>query len=381
MTTQKPGVDSLDPGILERCTRCGTCEDVCSIFVTTGKDAPHEKIAVTREILAAAEKPAAWETVFHCTKCEACDAVCPEQIPVSKVVDLGRRTAVEKFGVQYSKQAAVTANIEHAGNPFGETGNRTAWLSEPVPAASATLLHLGCMFSYRLQGVARSIVAVLKQLGVEFTLSPEERCCGYFVYNAGLHDAAARVVEQTRAGFLPYERVITACAGCYTFIQDQYGLAERGVQVEHLVEVVDRELAARDWHWEPPPGTVAEPRVVIYADACHLTRPHGIVEPPRRILARMGYELREFPRHHAENLCCGADGGMRIIDKPLALEIGRERVRTASARAGTLFTSCPFCYFNFAEAARETGSPLVIRNLFEDLADKLGWSRNAPAGS
>ncbi|MHA1732431.1 MAG: (Fe-S)-binding protein [Promethearchaeota archaeon] len=383
-----------DTALLTKCTHCGVCEQVCSIYISTGENAPHEKLEVAREILEAGgsggEKPKSWETVFLCTKCEACNEACPEEIPVSELVDLARRTVVDNWGVQYTRQEVITRNVLETGNPFGERTDRLAWcpdeLRREVTSGNAgTLLHLGCMFSYRFQGVARNILSVLRKLEIPFTVSPEEQCCGYFTFNAGMHEVAAGIAEGNMEVFRRHRRVVTACAGCFTFMKENYPLEEEGIELEHLVEVVARALESRP-RPKPkakgrfPAGPGAEHPRATYADACHLTRPHGITGPPRAILEWMGIDITEFPRHGTRNLCCGADGGMRIINPDLARQIGRERVEEAREGADELITTCPFCHYNFYEAAKTSEVQLDVRNIFQlldEVLDSPGDSRAA----
>ena len=106
----KKSVDILTDQI-KRCTFCKECEKDCSIFLVTGKFAPYEKLQSVFDILKSNTKPLNWEAVFLCTKCEACDVSCPEGIPVTEIIDLGRSICVEKWGIQYPRQKSVAESI------------------------------------------------------------------------------------------------------------------------------------------------------------------------------------------------------------------------------------------------------------------------------
>ncbi|TFF87714.1 MAG: (Fe-S)-binding protein [Promethearchaeota archaeon] len=353
--------------VINKCKDCRECENYCSIFLSTGKYGPHEKLKIAKEILEESEKPKKWETVFYCTKCEACDLNCPENIPITKIIDEARRVCVNKWGIQFPRQEILTKNIFKTGNPFGKTLSRLHWLDEPIKEKSKTLLHIGCMYSYILPNTAKSIVKILNKLDVDFTISPNENCCGYFVYNTGNHTAAYKLIKNNIKEFEQYDRIITACAGCTIFFKQQYGLNDK---VVHLIEVVDEKLKEKN---------IELPEIkkinAIFHDSCHISRPFDIIKQPRDVLEYLGFKegknLKEFDLTKELGTCCGADGGMRIINKELAIKIGKERVEEASKKAEILFTLCPFCINNFYKAMEDYDIDIKIKSIFEELAHIL----------
>lgn len=343
---------------LEKCKLCRSCEDICSIFLTLKKYAPHEKLATVKDIIENLEKPNSWESVFFCTKCEACDVECPEEIPITRIIDLGRSLCVDKWGLQYPRQEELIANIFKFGNPFGKEESRTKWLNDPVSHNSSTLLYLGCMISYPMQAMGRSIVKILNKLKIDFTISPNERCCGYFIYNTGNHQAAQKLIDQNSEEFDQYEHIIAACAGCYTFLKDYYPLKS---QLRHVIEVIFERVE------ELGLTEKMKEKTAVFQDSCHISRLHRITEPPRKLLEAMKFKVYEFDKA----LCCGADGGMRIINKDLALEVGKDRLLEAKEKSNLLLTLCPFCIHNFREAAETYDIDIQIASIFEILDDLI----------
>ncbi len=339
---------------IQKCNFCKSCEETCAIFLQLGKAGPYEKLAAVKDIISKKEKPSNWEAVFLCTKCEACDNTCPLEIPITKIIDFGRETCVKKWGIQYPRQETIIENILKFGNPFGKQESRTYWLKDKINAKSKTLLHLGCMISYPLSSMGQSMVKILKKLEVDFTISPNERCCGYFIFNTGNHETAGEIIAQNLKEFNKYERIITACAGCYTFLKEHYPLKN---QLKHVIEVIFDEIKEKELNIK------LQKKSAIFQDSCHIARPHGIVEIPRKILRKMGVELLEFNKA----LCCGADGGMRIINPSIALELGKRRLLEAREKSNVLFTLCPFCIHNFREAAQTFNIDISIKSIFEIL--------------
>ncbi len=340
------------------CKLCRSCEESCSIFLTLKKYAPHEKLEIVKNLAVSSEKPLNWESVFFCTKCEACDVCCTEEIPITKIIDIGRSLCLEKWGVQYSRQKDITTNIFKFGNPFGREESRTEWINDDLCNDSSTLLHLGCMISYPLQTMGQSIINILKKLKIDFRISPNEGCCGYFIYNTGNHEAARQVIKQNMKEFMRYESIIAACAGCYTFLKDHYPLK---TQLKHVVEVIFEKIEELNLNLD------SEEKTAIFQDSCHISRLHGIVKPPRKLLEAMKIKLYEFDKA----LCCGADGGMRIINPTLALEIGKNRLLEAKEKSDLLLTLCPFCIHNFRDAAQTYDIDIQIGSLFEILEELI----------
>ncbi|MHA1311245.1 MAG: (Fe-S)-binding protein [Candidatus Helarchaeota archaeon] len=354
--------------LIEKCSLCKLCEDYCSIYLSTKKYAPYEKLFVAKQVLTESQKPEDWKTIFLCTKCEACEFVCPEEIPISKIIDEARKICVEKWGTQFPRQDLLIENIFRTGNPFGEDKPRLAWLDEPINKHSKTLLHLGCMISYRYSDIGKNIIKTLKKLNIDFTISPNERCCGYFVYNTGNHKRAFEIIKRNKKDMEKYDHIITACAGCTIFIKQFYGLKK---DIRHVIEIVYEKLKNKKLEFVNP-----DKKVAIFHDSCHISRPFNIISQPRAILNLLGYsrdneKLKEYNLSGKNGLCCGADGGMRIIDKQLAIEIGKDKVKEAKEKADILFTLCPFCINNFVEAANELDVNLEILDIFEELVKYL----------
>ncbi|MHA1264479.1 MAG: (Fe-S)-binding protein [Candidatus Helarchaeota archaeon] len=346
---------------LAKCTLCKICEKGCSIFLATGKYPPYEKLQMVKELIQSDStlKPLNWEAVFFCTKCEICEDQCPENLPIIKIIDLGRKLCVDRWGIQYPRQQELIEKILSYGNPFGSSESRIDWLPESLSKSnSKTLVHLGCMFSYPLRSMAKPILEILKKLNLDFTISTNETCCGYFIYNTGDHDTAQKLIAKNRKQFEQFDRIITLCCGCYTFLKAHYALK---VPITHVVEVIAREIRRLNLK------NTSEKQSIVFQDSCHIARPYRITDIPRKIIRQMGFEVVEFDLP----LCCGADGGMRIINPELALKVGEMRLLEAKETAATLTTLCPFCFAHFKDTAEKKNIKIEITSLFELIAKLL----------
>jgi len=236
-----------------------------------------------------------------------------------------------------------------------------------------TLLHLGCMLNYRIPQMAFDLIEILDKLQIDFILDPAEMCCGYYVWNCGDHQSASKVIEKHSKRLEKYDKIICACAGCYTFFRSHYPSELKFV---HAIEVISEKIHSfLEIQSDRILKQVKESNRLkrgVFHDSCHLTRPWGITEPPRSILNSLGYEhVQDFPRAKESNLCCGADGGMRFINKKLAIKIGKNRVKEASEISDSLLTLCPFCIFNFNDAKGDDFHSFNIDSLYREIRESL----------
>ena len=155
-----------------------------------------------------------------------------------------------------------------------------------------------------------------------------------------------------------YETVVTACAGCYNMIVEQY--PKLGIDVRpkilHSSQYIKKLLDEGRIHLSKiGAGTKA-----TYHDPCHIGRMTGIFENPRAIIRAMGFELTEMPRNREGALCCGAGGGYKAIDGESAKRIANERSLEAKGTGSRLLiTACPFCVRNLKDGSVGMGINVV----------------------
>ena len=110
---------------------------------------------------------------------------------------------------------------------------------------------------------------------------------------------------------------------------------------------------------------------MVFHDSCHLTRPHNVIDPPRRVLHLIGGNYKEFSHFGKDGLCCGADGGLRIVNPELAIKIGLDRVNEAKNIGSDIIIKLyPFCIFNFRVAAKEV-ERIEVKSLYYYIRDYL----------
>lgn len=412
---------------LDACMRCGRCQSVCPAHASGSDLSPKFLITKMADLQRAqpihfrdgAIKPlAALEAgdaqadgagaakldalplygnlfseneLWSCTTCYACVHECPAMIEhVDDIVDVRRHlTMIESEVPQGVKR--VLEGIERAGNPWRlPARERSAWsegLNVPTLAEKEqvdVLYWVGCAPSYdeRSKRVARAMVQLMQQAGVDFAiLGEEETCTGDPARRMGeelLYQSQAQTNIETMKQY-SFKQVVTTCAHCFNTIKNEYpqfgGTAGVDYQVVHHSEFLAGLVAAG----KLSPVTPVEEKVV-YHDPCYIGRYNDVYDAPRELLRSIpGVELTEAPERNRERaMCCGGGGGnvwMEGWGKKGINVIRLEQLTTNEPQ--TLAMGCPFCMVMFEDAAKNTGRDATLKR--RDLAELLLESVLPPA--
>jgi Fe-S oxidoreductase len=379
-------------GVL-RCVECGKCTAVCPISQYDRHFSPRRTVgrALMRHDAALLSDDRLWA----CLTCLHCSQVCPAAVAYSDLT-LGVRTEAHKLGT-----AAVCTHGEtiHAWmrmmmNP-GLKQKRLGWLGEAtkdegqktnpqlrISESSDTLYFVGCAPYFDVQfgrigvdggGVARATLQVLNALGVAPQVLADERCCGHDLLwegdEAGFRALAALNAEMIHAAGV--KRVVTACPECARALKVDYPAHgfQLGVEVLHLAELL-ADHVSRFTHplpLRPKGGDQGHGTRVTYQDPCRLGRHLGVYAAPRRVIAGLGYELVEMPRHAENALCCGTNGWTHC--GAANRQIQGDRLGEAQSTGATvLVTACLKCQIHFKCALqdRQLGAETSIE--IKDLA-------------
>jgi Fe-S oxidoreductase/nitrate reductase gamma subunit len=378
----------------DACTTCGRCNSVCPAAAAGKSLRPREIVLGIRDALTdagsavdACDLPARFDpdALWSCTTCGACNETCPVGIDVyGKIVEL-RRACVEAGSVPDAAADLFEATA-NARNPFGKDNDeRLDWaqgLNPPVaePGEAVELLYwVGCAGSFDPDGqsVARSMIAILEQLGIQYRiLGCRERCTGDPARRAGeegLFQQCARENVATLAGH-SVKTVLTHCPHCFNTLKNEYPVFGASFTVEHHSQFLARMIAEGRLAGMQGLGSVT------YHDPCYLGRGNGETAAPRAVIDAMTDARVEMPRSGNESFCCGAGGGGLWLDVP-----GQERVENLRAReaaetgAKIVVTGCPFCkpMLEAGKQASAAGGCAVVKDLAELVAERMPRSGEA----
>jgi heterodisulfide reductase subunit C/nitrate reductase gamma subunit len=139
---------------LDACMECGRCEEACPAFATAKPLSPKRVVQDLKSVMnrlspgqgagaAAAvdtdlHKVIKEETLWSCTACSACAAVCPVRVdPVTLILEMRRHLLAES--ALRGTAATALRRIQSSGNPWGlPAANRAEWtqLLNPSPAST-----------------------------------------------------------------------------------------------------------------------------------------------------------------------------------------------------------------------------------------------------
>jgi glycolate oxidase iron-sulfur subunit len=359
--------------ILRACVHCGFCTATCPTYALLGDelDSPRGRIYLIKDMLEN-DKPATDQVVKHidrCLSCLSCMTTCPSGVHYMHLVDHGRahiektyrRPASERLmrkmlatvlprpGLFRMALMAAKAGRPVAGVMPAKLKGMLALAPKKIPGPSpvdkpqvipaegtrrkrVAILN-GCAQQVLNTAINESTVRLLTRHGVEVVVAKGAGCCGALTHHMGLTGnahgyARANILAWTREiekGGL--DAVVVNTSGCGTTVKD-YGfmfredkeLADKAARISALAKDVT-EFMAELGLGEP---VVETGQVVAYHSACSMQHGQKIKTPPRSLLGKAGFQIREVPEGH---LCCGSAGIYNLVQPEIAGELRERKVR------------------------------------------------------
>ena len=328
-------------------TRCGFCREECPVYRVKRLEtySSRGRMLVARGLLEGILEPSpeVQDVMDECLMCGYCQARCAlHNLDIFSAV----RQELRAAGHASPKHEKTAAKILDEGTLFDRP--------TPFRRVGTTPLYLGCAYQTKPHEV-QTIVSVLEKVGINPLVS-DEVCCSYIVDAVGFEDEFERAQARFRQIYGPHldGQILTVCPTCTATLHDQYGL-----NVKHALVAVAEKLQEIDLQ----PLNLR----VTYHDPCHLGRMLGVTEEPRQILRALGIELVEMEHHGIFSTCCGGGGGVLDVDRNLAIEVAKNRVRDAVAvGVNTIVTACPTCQPTLLRAAGRLANEL---DQFVDVLD------------
>lgn len=362
---------------IEACRFCFMCRHVCTLGVVTGKesDTPRGKGL----ILFKASKghieytPDTVDAIYRCCLCGLCETWCKAGCHMPDTV-LAARADIVAQGKEPIAARQIKDNLLNTGNPFGRPAAerfQTLGAAEVGRPKAEVLYYVGCETAYQRPQIAASVIKILRQAGIDFSLLPEEHSTGKPLRLLGYRDEARRMAESLVAKIRATgcKTLVTACPSAVDAFRRDYpamGLAPADIEVLHAAEYLER-LAGQDRLCLR--RSVAGSAAVL--DGTYLGRTHRLFDPPRRLLGRIpGLELREMGWTRELAHACGESGGvLRLLHPELSAGLAtRVLAEAAVTKADMLVTTCPVSQITLQEA---DGQGPRVRDLMEVVAESL----------
>ncbi len=409
--------------ILRSCVHCGFCTATCPTYVVSGdeRDSPRGRIYLIKDLLESGRAPTdddVWP-IDHCLSCNACMTTCPSGVEYRRLVDHARvlietryqrplpdrlmrnllawllpSRALFALGLRLSVLARPFAPLIAALPRVGpQLAAMLALAAKRKPRATAARhvefsviqhapggrrvgLLRGCAQAVLAPEINAATVRLLRRVGIAVAPAPGEGCCGSMLHHMGREAAAqaqmrANIDAWTRAiDDEGLEAIVVTASGCGATIKDYGALladdslyAAKAARVAALARDVSEYIAGLDLPFAAP-----KPLVVAYHAACSLQHGQKIVEPPKALLRRAGFTVREPAESH---LCCGSAGTYNILHPETAAALRARKVANLQRLKPDVIAAGNIgCLTQIASA---TAVPVV------HIVELIDWASGGPA--
>lgn len=398
-----PG-DAPTTADLNACVACGLCLPHCPTYRLTGEESasPRGRIAAMRAVH---EGRAGTDDTFArfmdlCLVCRACEDVCPSHVPFGRMMEAARtqieplRSRRERFmrwvGLDVVLPSRTLTWLAGALAPLARpllprrvralvprrgvvSFGRLPEVTEAVGVRRGTVALLsGCVQDVWFRRVNEATIRVLSRNGWRVVVPRAQTCCGALAAHNGRLGTSRRLARRNARAFAGVDHVIVNAAGCGAHMAS-YGELVTGAQlpVRDVMAFLHEGSAATD------PGSLPEPTVVAYHDACHALRAQGIRHQPRALLGVVGnLDLVEIPNG---DRCCGAAGIYNVTEPEMSGALRREKAEAIASTGATVVASAnPGCTMQIAAGLADLGSDARIVHPIE-LLDAAMTPQRAPA--
>jgi L-lactate dehydrogenase complex protein LldF len=372
------------------CIRCGACSNACPPFMAVGgHQFGHIDNGPSGLVL----------TPFHhgieqadlpntlCTQCNACQEICPVDIPLPRQIlehrRQGRKSLRKKALIGVWKRQGLADHLLRAGAPFsglvpGQPRLARVPFRDRVEGSDEGLgerpltIFASCMVDRMLPEAAVALRQIADTAGYRVEFPKGQWCCGLIAANAGdfaggadLHDQLAKSLGDSKG---PIVTPSASCFGAFTIDAQDWGASEAESLRSRFQDSTRfaLDLLSRRQELVRTHGRATK---VAYHDSCQSLRQLGLKAEPRRLLELAGYEVVDIP--DIAN-CCGFGGTFSVEWPRVAGRLAKWKLDAIAKTGCTVVASDnPGCLIHIATAARRRRMDLRVAHVLELVAEHL----------
>ncbi len=372
------------------CIRCGACSNACPPFMAVGG---HQFGYIYNGPIGLVLTP------FHhgidksdlsntlCTQCNACQEICPVDIPLPRQIlehrRHGRKSLRKQALLGIWKREGLADQVLRAGAAFSGLAPAQPRLAR-VPFRDMSVgspqgdgqrpltIFASCMVDRMLPQAAVALRQIADIAGYTVEFPKGQWCCGLIAANAGdfsggadLHDGLAKSLGNSKG---PIVTPSASCFGAFTIDAPDWGAARDEPLRSRFRDSVRFVL---DLLGERPElaGRAGTGLKVAYHDSCQTLRQLGLRSEPRRLLELAGYEVVDIP--DIAN-CCGFGGTFSVEWPEVAARLAKWKLDAIAETGCTVVASDnPGCLIHIATAARRRHMDLRVAHVLELVAEQL----------
>ncbi|MFQ5895979.1 MAG: (Fe-S)-binding protein [Nitrospinota bacterium] len=361
--------------ILEACTFCGKCFEVCPMVpYTEVKGANPERVVrgvidILRDVPEPGREGVVWTQA--CQKSGLCVDACPEDVNPRKMLEYarikllhravpqeGRRRASRDYFKRLSRTLKLVAGIQMDPFRFRQLTSVRGERKERAP----TVFYFGCNL-LRTPHIIFTAMDVLDRLGVDYVVQGGvANCCGINHQRRGDVEWAGKVSAGSLANFAAFhpEQVLTFCPTCQIQYTEFVPLGQKpDFPFIHITQfLAENADGLRSLYVQPVPR-----RVALHE---HEGVP-GVRKNIRAILRSIpGLELVEIDQHYDHGYQCPT------LALAPAKEAMLEKLFTSARAAGidVLATVYHSCYRDLC--GEEANQPFEVKNFISLVGEAMG---------
>jgi glycolate oxidase iron-sulfur subunit len=413
----------------DACVKCGKCIPVCTIHQinTDEVTSPRGFIELLGQYQAGnLELDRNAKDIFEsCFLCTACTDVCPNDLPTDMVIEEVRADIADKFGIAWFKKAFFTL-LRHRklmdimmklGYTFRTCGfkddtKRGGMIPRfPIPIIKSgrllpslgkisfinkypeeithggkrrVAIFIGCLANYNYTDIGDSLIAILKELGIDAFIPKEQSCCSAPAYFTGdfytVETLSKKNIEYFETFIDDVEAIIIPEATCSAMIKhdwevffNNHGMEEWAERAKKLNRKI---FMATEWlekHTDLKQRLKAKGKkfedTITYHDACHAKKVQGIHKEPRVLLSQ-NYEIKEMSQ---SDRCCGFGGVTIQTEKYHLAELAGKPKASMIEQSGAKIVSaeCSACRMQISNSLHQADVDVVFKNPVELIAEAL----------
>lgn len=391
---------------MEACVRCGMCAQACHFHIATGdpKYTPVYKLEPFRKAYVREAGPFAplvralglvpkltvaelerWQELIYdsCNMCGRCTLACPMGIDIAELVKEARH-GMFKAGLIPERLSLMDRTARQWGSPATPAEDLPDILAEieaehgvqiPCNLPQADILVTAA--PAELGDHTRSLAAAAKVLNkarLKWTLHQE----GFDASNIGFNNGDIELQERLTRALIDTAVKIGARTVLLPECGHAYGAARweaakwygdhLPVRVVHMTEFLDELLAS---------GRIKVRKLgdsVTFHDPCQIVRRGGLEAAARRVLAALGFDLRELKNHGVGAFCCGGGGGVVSNQRATPLRhkvFAMKQAQVEATGAKRFVTSCGQCRITLEQGAKHQHWTMHPESLLDIVGDHL----------
>lgn len=410
-----------------RCIRCGACSNICPSFGVVGG---HVFGYIYSGAIGLVNTP------FHhgieadagpqslCVSCNACQTVCPVDIPLPRQILDARAWAVREEGTPIVERAGLETwsmpRLARAALRAGSVLQRpvqrgkfvrpplmpklTSWRTLPavadrpfrdrwptaeperLPGPLGTTLQgitigffVQCLTDWLYPEMGIAIVDVLQALGATVVFPRAQHCCGLPALDSGQPDTAARMARDTIKTLEACEAdyIVTGGTSCVVAMVHEYSHLFRD-EPEWQMRAATQAAKLRDFTSfmtevaRLPAGSLAGGKTgkATYHYFCQSYNVLGFREEPLALLHEVcGVELMPLPE---ANVCCGFGGSVSFRRPQICSHILQRKLENVDETgAQLLVTDNPGCIMHLRGGMDASGRHVVVKHTAEIVAEQV----------